>query len=77
VTSAGKTFGRIGPVYTPPEFRRQGFGAAVTAAMSQRLTTLGCNVVLLYADIANPTSNAMYERLGFEPVAEIVEYVKV
>jgi predicted GNAT family acetyltransferase len=28
---------------------------------------------MLFADAANPTSNGVYERLGFRPVAEVVE----
>lgn len=61
---------RIGPVYTPPEHRGQGFGTAVTAAISQRLLDEGRRFCFLYTDLANPTSNAIYLRIGYEPVCD-------
>ena len=61
---------RIGPVYTPPELRGQGFGTAVTAAISQRLLEGGRRFCFLYTDLANPTSNAIYLRIGYEPVCD-------
>jgi predicted GNAT family acetyltransferase len=64
---------RIGPVYTPPERRGQGFGGAVTAAVSQAAKDAGVAEVLLYTDLANPTSNALYQRLGYEPVSDSVQ----
>ena len=64
---------RLGPVYTPPERRGQGFGGAVTAAVSQAAKDAGVVEVLLYTDLANPTSNALYRRLGYEPVSDSVQ----
>ena len=61
---------RIGPVYTPPELRGQGFGTAVTAAISRRLIEGGRRFCFLYTDLANPTSNAIYMRIGYEPVCD-------
>ena len=61
---------RIGPVYTPPELRGQGFGTAVTAAISQLLLERGRRFCFLYTDLANPTSNAIYLRIGYEPVCD-------
>ena len=58
---------RVGPVYTPPEHRRHGFGGAVTGALSQLLLDRGARV-MLYADAANPTSNSVYRALGYELV---------
>ncbi len=59
---------RIGPVYTVTQHRRHGYGAAVTAAASRRALDSGTSQLLLYADIDNPTSNTLYQRLGFEPI---------
>lgn len=56
---------RIGPVYTPPEFRRHGYGAAVTAACTQDALDCGARQVVLFTDEANPTSNGIYQRIGF------------
>jgi uncharacterized protein len=61
---------RIGPVYTPRELRGQGFGTAVTAAISRRLLERGRRFCFLYTDLANPTSNAIYMRIGYEPVCD-------
>jgi predicted GNAT family acetyltransferase len=64
--------GRIGPVYTVPGARDRGYGSAVTAVVTEQLQT-HCSVIMLFADAANPGSNRIYERLGFEVVGEIVE----
>jgi predicted GNAT family acetyltransferase len=58
---------RVGPVYTPPAFRRHGYGAAVTAHASQAALDAGADHVVLYTDLANPTSNAIYQALGYVP----------
>jgi len=73
VTRAVAGQARVGPVYTPPERRGQGFGGAVTAAVSQAAKDAGVGEVLLYTDLANPTSNALYQRLGYEPVSDSVQ----
>jgi predicted GNAT family acetyltransferase len=57
--------GRIGPVYTPPERRRSGYGSAVTAAASQALLDAGADRVVLYTDLANPVSNSIYMDIGY------------
>jgi GNAT superfamily N-acetyltransferase len=64
---------RIGPVYTPPEHRGRGYGGAVTTAVSQQALAAGVADVLLYTDLANPTSNALYQRLGYQPVTDSVQ----
>jgi predicted GNAT family acetyltransferase len=66
---------RVGPVYTPPRRRGQRFGGAVTAAVSQAARTAGVAEVLLYTDLANPTSNALYQRLGYRPVSDSVQLI--
>jgi predicted GNAT family acetyltransferase len=65
---------RIGPIYTPPESRGRGCGAAVTAAAVRHAHRRGARDVVLFADVANPGSNRIYRRLGFVPVAENVQY---
>lgn len=61
---------RVAPVYTPPEYRRRGYGAAVTAACSAHALTHGAATVMLYTDLANPTSNSIYQRIGYRPVSD-------
>jgi ribosomal protein S18 acetylase RimI-like enzyme len=72
VATPGAVVARIGPVYTPPAYRGRRYGSAVTAGVVEHLLP-DVDAVMLYADAANPTSNAIYERLGFRHVAEIVD----
>jgi RimJ/RimL family protein N-acetyltransferase len=64
---------RIGPVYTPPEHRGHGYAAAVTAAASQWALDAGAERVVLFTDLANPTTNRLYPRIGYRPVHDAVE----
>jgi predicted GNAT family acetyltransferase len=61
---------RVGPVYTPPQFRGHGYAAAVTAACSADVQTTAR--AALFTDLHNPTSNAIYQRLGYRPVRDEV-----
>ena len=63
---------RVGPVYTPPELRGKGYAGGVTSAVSQAALDAGTEDVLLYTDLANPTSNALYQRLGYRAVEDRV-----
>jgi len=65
---------RIGPVYTPPEQRRRGYAGAVTAAATQLMQDRGYAFVCLYTNAANPTSNHVYEAIGYEFVAGSMQY---
>ena len=77
VSMAGRTrtvarMVRVAPVYTPPELRGRGYAGAATAAVSQAALDAGVRDVVLYTDLANPTSNALYQRLGYRPVEDRV-----
>jgi predicted GNAT family acetyltransferase len=61
---------RITSVYTPPERRGHGYAGALVAALTQDALDRGCRYVQLNTDVANPISNALYERLGYERVGE-------
>lgn len=65
---------RIGPVYTPPEHRRRGYGAAVTAGVARWAMEQGAETLLLFTDLTNPTSNSIYRSIGFRPVLDAAEY---
>ena len=60
---------RIGPVYTPPGQRRHGYGSAVTARATRDVLDLGA-VPLLFTDLDNPTSNKIYQQLGYHAVED-------
>lgn len=62
---------RIGPVYTPPELRRHGYASAATAAASQAELDQGRRFVFLFTDLSNPTSNKIYQQIGYEPVIDV------
>ena len=60
---------RVGPVYTPPEQRGHGYGSAATAAATASILAEG-SVPVLFTDVANPTSNKIYQQLGYYPVED-------
>jgi predicted GNAT family acetyltransferase len=66
-TAAGVA--RVGPVYTPPDQRGRGYGAAVTAACTADALS-DAEQVVLFTDLANPTSNSIYQQIGFRPVVD-------
>ncbi|MFJ9506122.1 GNAT family N-acetyltransferase [Streptomyces anulatus] len=61
---------RVTLVYTPPELRGRGYAAAVTDEAGRAARESGAAEVVLFADLANPTSNGVYLRIGYEPVAD-------
>ncbi|MCK6579697.1 MAG: GNAT family N-acetyltransferase [Anaerolineae bacterium] len=61
---------RIGPVYTPPEKRGHGYASAATAEVSRLLLESGRKFCFLYTDLRNPTSNKIYQQIGYEPVID-------
>jgi GNAT superfamily N-acetyltransferase len=61
---------RVGSVYTPARHRRTGYGGAITTAVSRQALDDGAAEVVLYTDLANPTSNALYQRLGYREVED-------
>jgi predicted GNAT family acetyltransferase len=65
---------RVGPVYTPPEYRGRGYAASCVAAVSQAAFDAGASQCILYTQLSNPQSNAIYRRLGYEPIVELLRY---
>jgi uncharacterized protein len=65
---------RVGPVYTPPEHRGRGYASAVTADVTAMLLAGGRRFCFLFTDLANPTSNRIYQRIGYEPVTDVDEF---
>lgn len=64
---------RIGFVFTPPPLRGRGHASGLVGALSQHMLDRGCRFCVLYTDLANPTSNALYRRLGYEMIGEVVD----
>jgi predicted GNAT family acetyltransferase len=65
---------RIGPVYTPPAARRRGYASALFAAVSQAELDAGRRFCFLFTDLANPTSNHIYQAIGYEAVRDVDAY---
>ena len=61
---------RVQAVYTPREHRAKGYAGGATAAVSQAALDAGAAHVVLFTDVANPTSNALYQRLGYRPIED-------
>ncbi len=78
VLAAGRkrspTVGLIGSVYTPPAYRCKGYATACVAALSQKLLDEGCDCCFLLTDLANPTSNHIYRKIGYLPICDWNEY---
>ncbi|MHC3469263.1 GNAT family N-acetyltransferase [Streptomyces sp. 7R007] len=65
---------RVAPVYTPAHLRGRGYAGAVTAEVSRAALAAGAEEVVLFTDLSNPTSNALYQRIGYRPVADFAVY---
>lgn len=59
----------IAYVYTPPELRGKGYGSNVTAGVTQAALDDGADFCSLYTDLANGTSNHIYQAIGYAYVA--------
>lgn len=74
-SSRGSVHGAtVSAVYTPPEHRGNGYASACVAALSQLLLDRGYAFCALYTDLSNPTSNKIYQRVGYRPVADSAMY---
>ncbi|KES03747.1 acetyltransferase [Streptomyces toyocaensis] len=65
---------RVDPVYTPAHLRGRGYAGAVTAEVSRAALAAGATDVVLFTDPANPTSNALYQRIGYVHLADFAGY---
>ena len=65
----GFSIGRVGPIYTPDEFRKKGYASALTSEISATLISRGA-LPTLYTQAANPTSNKIYREIGYTLVDE-------
>lgn len=65
---------RIGPVYTPPEYRRRGYAGTAVAAASRNALAGGAQRCVLFTDATNPTANKIYAEVGYRHFGEHEEY---
>ena len=64
----------VSAVYTPPEHRQQGYATALVARLSQHLLDMGYEFINLFTDLENPTSNSIYQKIGYNPVIDFRSY---
>jgi predicted GNAT family acetyltransferase len=64
----------IGPVYTPPAQRGRGYASSLVAALSGQMLAQGRTFVTLFTDLSNPTSNHIYQSVGYAPVCDYTLY---
>ena len=65
---------RVGYVYTPPDRRSSGYATSAVATLSARVLAAGRRSLFLYTDLANPVSNRIYARIGYEPVLDVSDF---
>jgi len=65
---------RISLVYTPPELRQKGYATVCVATLSQLMLDSGKQFCCLFTNLANPISNRIYQRIGYEQVCDFNEY---
>lgn len=64
----------VSGVYTPPAFRRRGYARALVAEVSKELLSRGYEFTNLFTDLSNPTSNKIYQEVGYRPVCDYHQY---
>lgn len=62
----------VAQVYTPPYFRGRGYATSCVAQLSQIILDKGFKRCVLYTDLANPTSNSIYQKIGYQPICDSV-----
>jgi hypothetical protein len=60
----------INAVYTPGEERGRGYASNLMAALTEKLLNSGKRFCVLYTDASNPTSNKIYESVGYRVVCQ-------
>jgi len=69
-----KTGIRITLVFTPPELRGRGYATTCVANLTQRMLDQGLAYCCLFTDLSNPTSNSIYQAIGYRPVLDMTDY---
>jgi predicted GNAT family acetyltransferase len=61
-------------VYTSKEHRGKGYASACVASLSKLLLEKGNKFCALFTDLANPTSNSIYMKMGYKPICDFDNY---
>lgn len=65
----------IRAVYTPPHFRKNGYGSSVVAHLSQKSLDGGKEFCVLYTDATNATSNKIYQHIGYNELTRSKHFI--
>ncbi|TML53864.1 MAG: hypothetical protein E6G15_08530 [Actinobacteria bacterium] len=65
---------RVGPVYTPLDLRGRGYASNLVAAACSAALKAGRRFCFLFTDLANPTSNSIYQQIGYRPVSDSAQW---
>ena len=68
-----KTVCGVSGVYTPPYFRAKGYATSCVATVSRLVLDRGFAKCVLYTDLANPTSNSIYQKIGYNPICDSLD----
>ena len=73
---AGKTPNgvRITLVYTPREFRGNGYATACVGALTTQQLQQGNAFCWLYTELSSGASTDIFRRIGYRPVSDVAEY---
>jgi hypothetical protein len=64
----------IHTVYTPPEHRNKGYATSSVLLLTKKLLAEGYSFCCLHTDLANPTSNSIYTKIGYVPMGDALEF---
>lgn len=67
-----KNAGTIGWVFTPSDKRGNGYGSMVTYGATREIFKKGKTLANLFTDLSNPTSNSIYQKLGYKLIGNSI-----
>ena len=62
-------------VYTPPRWRNRGYASSCVASLTKRMLDNGKRFCCLFSDLANPTSNSIYQRIGYGEICDVDDWI--
>ncbi len=72
-TRNSENAGTINLIFTPKQLRNNGYGSFITAKIALELLKKK-KFVNLHTDLNNPTSNSIYQKIGFKFIGENIHY---